>query len=189
MNTPSHYVLNLVLLGSSIAPKQNLAITIGAILPDLPIFIFYGVSKLIYKLPESEIWGKAYYEPFWQNLVALLHSFPLAIIGLILCFYWKWQTGVVFCLSLIFHSLLDFPVHNDDAHRHFFPFSNYRFISPISYWDPAHYGRIVALIEVLLVLAVTPIAFGFLKSGINKGVIIAIDALYIVSYVRLYLNF
>lgn len=188
MNTPSHYLINLVLLSSAIAPKQNLAITIGAILPDFPIFIFYGVSKVIYKLPESEIWGKAYYEPFWQNLIALFHSFPLAIIGLILCFYWKWQIGIVLFLSIIFHSLLDFPVHHDDAHRHFFPFSEYRFISPISYWDPAHYGRIVALIEVLLVLGITPIALGLVKSSITQGVIFAINALYLVGYVRFYLN-
>lgn len=188
MNTPSHYILNLVFLGKTIAPNANLAITLGAILPDLPIFIFYGVSKLIHKLPENEIWGKAYYEPFWQALVALFHSFPLAGMGLIACLYWKWETGMIFCTSLIFHSLLDFPVHNDDAHRHFFPFSNYRFISPLSYWDGAHYGKIVALTEVLLVLAVTPLALSLLKSGISKGIIFIIDLLYIVGYIRFYLS-
>ena len=56
MNTPSHYILNLALLGKSIAPNDNIAITVGAILPDIPIFLFYLVAKFIYKLPESKIW-------------------------------------------------------------------------------------------------------------------------------------
>jgi len=187
VNTPSHYIFNLVFLGNTIAPHANLAITLGAILPDIPIFIFYGVTKFVYQLPEKEIWGNAYHDPLWQNLIALFHSFPLAGIGLIACLYWNWPSGVVFCTSLICHSLLDFPVHHDDAHRHFFPFSDYRFISPLSYWDHSHYGHFVALAEVLFVLAVSPFAISLLKSGISKGIIFSIDLLYIVGYIRFYL--
>jgi hypothetical protein len=74
MNTPGHYILNLALLGKTISPKHHLAIAIGAILPDIPIFVFYFVTKFIYQMPEGKIWSEAYYETFWQNLVAL---FPL----------------------------------------------------------------------------------------------------------------
>lgn len=187
MNTPTHYIFNLVFLSKTIAPNANLAITLGAILPDVPIFIFYGVAKLIYQLPEREIWGTAYYDPLWQILIATFHSFPIAGIGLILCLYCKFESGAIFCSSVIVHSLLDFPVHHDDAHRHFFPFSNYRFISPISYWNPAYYGQYVALGEVLFVVAVSPIALSLLQSGIAKGIIIFIDLLYILGYIRFYL--
>jgi hypothetical protein len=38
MNTPGHYILNLALLGKTIAPQHNTAIALGAILPDIPIF-------------------------------------------------------------------------------------------------------------------------------------------------------
>jgi len=34
------------------------------------------------------------------------------------------------------HALFDFPLHHDDGHRHFWPFSEFRFDSPVSYWDP-----------------------------------------------------
>jgi len=47
------------------------------------------------------------------------------------------------------------PVHHDDGHRHFFPLSDWRFESPVSYWDPAHYGHIFLWIELLLVAAGT----------------------------------
>lgn len=184
MKTPSHYILNLALLGNAIAPKQNVAITLGAILPDLPIFLFYFIVKFFYKIPEEKIWSEVYYEPFWQNLVALFHSIPLAIIGLIICLWFDWKWGAVIFISMILHSLLDLPVHHDDAHRHFFPLSNYRFISPFSYWDRNHYGRLVSLIELLLVLGVNPIALSLLNTSFAKGIIIVIDFLYIVSYIK-----
>ena len=187
MNTPSHYIINLALLGQTIAPKQNVAITIGAILPDIPIFLFYMIARYIYQLPPAKIWSEAYYEPLNQNIVALFHSIPLAAIGAVICWYFNWQFAMVLCLSAICHSLLDLPVHHDDAHRHFFPFSNYRFISPFSYWDVSHYARYVAGIEVLLVLVANPLAMSLLKSSVSKGLVILIDIVYVYGYVRFYL--
>ncbi len=187
MNTPTHYIVNLVLLGKTIAPNQTIAITVGAILPDVPIFIFYGITKFIYQLPDQQIWGKAYYDPFWQTLIAIVHSFPLAAIALLLCLWWQWDAGAMACLSMICHSLLDVPVHHEDAHRHFFPFSDYRFVSPISYWDPAHYGQWVALVEVVGVLAITPLALGLLQSAVSKFLVVGINGFYLFAYCRFYL--
>lgn len=189
MNTPGHYILNLALLGKTIAPQYNSAIAIGAILPDVPIFIFYLVAKYIYQLPEAKIWLEAYYEPVWQNTIALFHSIPLAAIGAIIFYRWDIKPGMILCLSMICHSLLDLPVHHDDAHRHFFPFSNYRFISPFSYWDINHYGRIIALIEMSLVLAVNSLVMGLLNSPFTKGIVILIDLFYLLGYYRFYLKF
>ncbi|HEY9772104.1 MAG TPA: hypothetical protein V6C71_26970 [Coleofasciculaceae cyanobacterium] len=187
MNTPGHYILNLALLGKTIAPKNNTAIAIGAIVPDIPIFIFYFVAKFIYQMPSGKIWSEAYYKPFWQNLVALFHSIPLALLGAAICYRLNCQPGIILFISMVCHSLLDLPVHNDDAHRHFFPLSNYRFISPFSYWDPNHYGRIVAFMEMALVIGVNPIVLGLLNSPWTKGIAIAIDIFYLVGYYRFYL--
>ena len=194
MNTPGHYILNLAFLGKMIAPKNNMAmpsasfaIAIGAILPDVPIFVFYFVAKYIYKMPPGKIWSEAYYEPFWQNTVALFHSIPLALIGAAIFYRLDSKPGVIVCISMICHSLLDLPVHNDDAHRHFFPFSNYRFISPFSYWDKNHYGAVVAFVEMALVIGVNPIVFSLLNSPWTKGIVIAIDLYYLLGYSRSYL--
>lgn len=186
MNTPSHYLINLALLGRINTPNYNVAITLGAIVPDVPIFIFYLVAKFIYKLPERQIWSQAYYEPFWQNFVACFHSFPIAAIALIVCIHFGWQQGTIFFASLFMHSIFDFPVHHDDAHRHFFPFSNYRFFSPFSYWDKKHYAQWVALAEMLLAIAVTPICLGVLQFNLTRALAIAINILYVVSYWRFY---
>lgn len=53
-------------------------------------------------------------------------------------------------LSLLLHACADFPLHHDDAHRRFFPFSDYRFSSPVSYWDPRHHGAWGASVELAL---------------------------------------
>ena len=187
MNTPSHWLLNVALLGRDAAPEARWAIVLGAIAPDLPIFIFYAVSKGIYRLPEAQIWREAYYEPGWQFIVAIGHSFPLAGLGLLLSLWFRWDIGIIFCISLICHSLLDLPVHHDDAHRHFFPLNDFRFQSPLSYWDVKHYGRWVAGAELLSVLAVTPWVLQMYRAWAVRGLIFTIDALYIGGYLAFYL--
>jgi len=178
MKTPSHAIINLAILGITQHPELNLLIVTGGILPDIPIFLFYFWAKYIARLPEATIWLKAYYEPFVQNIVALFHSIPLAGIGWLIAYYFGWPSVQILFVSLILHSLGDLPVHNDDAHRHFFPFSNYRFISPISYWDRKHYGSIVSLVEMLLVLLSTYRVFGLVNSYAGKGLLILVNAFY-----------
>ncbi|MGC1244784.1 MAG: hypothetical protein WA865_01075 [Spirulinaceae cyanobacterium] len=186
MNTPSHYIINLALLGKTISPQENIAITIGAIIPDAPIFLFYFVAKFIQKLPDSQIWSEAYYQPFWQNIISLFHSFPIALIGLLICLTCGWKTGAIFFASIFLHCLADIPLHNDDAHRHFFPFSNYRFISPVSYWDSKHYGKIAAFGELSLVVLVTPLVLTILHSMPAKVILIILDVLAAIAYLRFY---
>ncbi|HEY9695197.1 MAG TPA: hypothetical protein V6D15_23590 [Oculatellaceae cyanobacterium] len=186
MNTPSHAIINLAILGQFHRPQSNLAIVFGAILADIPIFIFYLWARFIEHLPAQEIWSKAYYQPFWQNIIATFHSIPLAVIGIIIAHYLGWEQMKVMFISLVLHSLGDLPVHNDDAHRHFFPFSNYRFISPISYWDVTKHGRIVSLVERLVVLAATVYAFPFVHSYIGKGLMIVVNVFYFTTSLYLY---
>lgn len=184
MNTPSHAIINLFLLGKQSLPQANLPIFLGAILPDIPIFIFYAWAKLIVRHSEKQIWAESYYKPFWQNIVAIFHSIPLALAGWLIADYFHWRIVEIFFISLVLHSLGDLPVHNDDAHRHFFPFSNYRFISPISYWDRKHHGAIVSLIELSLVLLATIPVFQLLHSWIGKTLLISINIIYLYFFFR-----
>ncbi|MDP5338887.1 MAG: hypothetical protein NWQ28_09975, partial [Nodularia sp. (in: cyanobacteria)] len=130
MNTPSHAILNLVIFNQQLRDQASPAILIGAVLPDVPIFVFYLLMKFVYRLPEKQIWSEVYYQPLWQGIVSTFHSLPLAVLGVLIAHFWNWQLIEIGCISMVLHSLLDFPVHNNDAHRHFFPLSNYRFISP-----------------------------------------------------------
>jgi len=120
--------------------------------------------------------------------VALFHSIPLAGIGWLIAYYLGWPSVQILFISMILHSLGDLPVHNDDAHRHFFPFSNYRFISPFSYWDRNHYGSIVSLVEMLLVLLSTFRVFGLVNSYFGKGLLILVNGFYLIGALLFYIR-
>lgn len=188
MNTPSHAILNLLLLGQGQSMASALPITLGAILPDVPIFVFYAWAKGVRRQPERQIWRTTYYHPFWQDMVAGFHSIPLALLGGLFAITMGWSAGAIACGSMVLHSLLDLPVHNHDAHRHFFPFSNYRFISPISYWDPRYRGRLVSIIERALVLVAVVTLFPTVQSWLGKGLLLLTSVFYLaeIIYFRLF---
>jgi len=152
MNTPAHAIINLLLAGKERRASHPLAIICGALLPDAPMLLFYIWEK-IQGVPEHIIWSDLYYHPGWQGLFNTLHSFPLLTLACYVAWQTRMRTAAVFFGSMFCHSLFDFPVHHSDAHQHFFPLSDYRFISPISYWDPAYYGLWIGSMELIVVVA------------------------------------
>lgn len=151
MNSPAHTVINLALLGRNVPKRYVPPIVIGSILPDLPIFIFYFIQKIIFRATEKGIWSEAYFNPLWQNIFDLFNSIPLICLGLLVSWWRKAGASGYLFASMLVHVLLDFPFHNDDAHRHFFPVSGWKFESPLSYWDPTHFGCVLAPLEVFAV--------------------------------------
>lgn len=152
MNTPAHVVINLLCLGQHDQAYVLTPVLVGAILPDAPMFVFYFVEKILRKTPESIIWSKSYYQADWQNFIDLFNSLPLMLLGLVLCLWAGSQIGILLFFSMMLHVAGDLPLHHYDAHRHFFPFSDWRFHSPVSYWDPNHYGGVVTMLEILAVI-------------------------------------
>lgn len=197
MNTPSHVILNLAMLGRRPRPQLNSPIFWGAMIPDLALFGFYGWAKLIANMDEATIWGETYYEPFWQDIFAVGNSIPLAILLIGLALWAKryrpaWSAlsnSVIFlAASLILHCLADLPLHVDDGHQHFWPLSSFRFRSTISYWDPDHHGGIVALGEFLLVLIASWRVWQLLRSRWMKLLLISSNAIMWLVYVSFYLR-
>ncbi|RDH49794.1 hypothetical protein CBF18_13935, partial [Mastigocladus laminosus WC112] len=160
----------------------TLAIVCGAVLPDVPMFVMYFWAKVIRRQSDYQIWSETYFESFWQNFTHAFHSIPLALISIFIAHYFGWWQVEIIGISAFLHALGDLPVHNEDAHRHFFPFSNYRFISPISYWNPKYHGRVVSLMEKLLVLIATFYIFPLLQSWVGKGSLIAVNLVYFSGY-------
>jgi hypothetical protein len=175
MKTPSHAMVNVGLLSFWVTPALALPLFVGAILPDVPIFILYAWAKFWKKLDEKTIWSDVYYQKFWQDWVALFHSFPIGIALFAIGLWGHWPILSAIAASLILHNLGDFPLHHDDAHRHFYPVSQFRYVSPLSYWDTKHYGRQVAALEDCLTLAccawivIHPFAMGIKLMAIAVG--------------------
>ena len=88
------------------------------------------------------------------------------------------RTGIALLFaSILLHCLEDLPLHHDDGHRHFWPFSNFRFESPVSYWDPNYYGAIAGQIELGLMLIASVYVFRRVRSRWTKGLLILANAL------------
>jgi len=152
VNTPAHAVLNLVLLGATKESNRALPVLVGAVLPDLPIVVLYAYERLR-GMPEAWIWGTAYYDPHWQAVIDALHSFPLILAVLGVAGFFRWRRVGLVCASMLLHAAADFFLHHDDAHRHLFPLLDWRFASPISYWDPRYFGNVIGLAEAIGVVA------------------------------------
>ena len=152
MNTQTHIIMGAALFGRP-APRLAIAGALGGLIPDLPmLIIIIGLRVLGY--PLSEIFGKIYWEYWWQVSNAIGHSFILWGAVLIISLLAKdrnWAGfGVALSGSALLHSIIDFLCHRDDAHMHFWPLTEWRFRSPISYWDNAYYGTQFSLFEAAL---------------------------------------
>jgi hypothetical protein len=147
MNTPAHAVLGLLVLGRNESRLYIHAILLGSLLPDIPMFLFFLVERVVFDVPMRTIWTVSYYQPGWQGFFDIFNSIPLILVGAIVAARLQSKWWKLFFASMFLHVLFDLPLHNDDAHLHFYPFSNWRFSSPVSYWDPGHYGDIVAILE------------------------------------------
>ncbi|MEO0792157.1 MAG: hypothetical protein AAFY27_06385 [Pseudomonadota bacterium] len=148
MNTITHALAAAVALNTTGAPVRNAAVFLGALVPDLWIFGFYGWSKFVDGETSNRIWSVLYWQEPWQTIGAVFNSAPLFAGLLALGVVLRSTLLVVVSAAALIHIGLDFPVHADDAHRHLWPLTDWRFHSPISYWDPQHHGRIVSLLEI-----------------------------------------
>ncbi len=148
-------------------------------LPDLPMMIFYFVEKVIRGTAEAAIWGQVYHRDSWQAFFDVFNSLPLIGIGWLVSLWARTRLGALVFASMALHVAFDFPVHREDAHRHFFPLSDWRFTSPVSYWDPNHYGDIFAPVEALAVVVGCVVLFRGYEARAGKAVVGLIGGSYL----------
>lgn len=178
MNTPAHAIVNLIALAQREKPKLVLPVLLGAVLPDLPMVLFYVYQKSLGR-SELQIWSSAYYEPAWQALFDLFNSVPLIVVGWLICHLWEKLRGKALFSSLGLHALCDFALHHDDAHRHFYPLFNWRFESPVSYWDPRHYGQYFSIFEIAVVVLGCVYLSWAHRSRLARGTVICVATVYV----------
>lgn len=169
MNTPSHLIINLALtrikgLRSARIPWQ--AVFWGSLMPDLPLGVLSLATTFYYRvllgnqspdLMEKILHPLYFNNPYWISAHNLLHA-PI-VLGLSLVILWRWRTQAGtrthwlfwFFLSSALHASIDILTHYDDGPLIFWPINwKIRFNSPISYWDPAHFGNQFMLFELIL---------------------------------------
>lgn len=158
--------LNRVLQRRQVIVRRN-PFLLGAVLPDVPFWLLTAWGEIYYtwfaRTPTGEssmVYLHLYLyfnDPLWIISHNLFHA-PFILLALGVVGWLGIQNGQVWSPYLLWfvfgaglHSLIDIATHHNDGPLLFFPFDwTYRFPSPISYWDPAHYGAIFMPLELLL---------------------------------------
>ncbi len=174
MQTQSHLLLTAAAITSlrSRGGRQfalvAAALLVGSVLPDIPFFLLTIAGEFYYR------WLAA--PPAAPSIMEYLHftlfySHPLWIVGhnffhsllidsaLLLAGLWWWQRRgsrwgmMLFWLAagMLVHVGIDIFTHHSDGPLIWLPVNwDYRFASPISYWEADYGGRIFAQFELTL---------------------------------------
>ncbi len=153
MNTPAHLIFAAAAFGRSGQKAVTTAAILGALAPDLSLYLMTAWSVFVRGIDPEIVFSSHYYSYSWQQVFAVDNSFILWGIGLGIALGAKRPVYVAFFGAGLLHLAFDFPVHNHDARMHFWPLTDWVFISPLSYWDSQFHAGIVGRVELLLVFA------------------------------------
>ncbi|MFK7837052.1 MAG: cobalamin biosynthesis protein CobQ [Sulfitobacter sp.] len=176
MNTPAHLLLGAAAFGKKGERKLVWAALIGALLPDLSLYILAGVSLQLLNIPARVVFDELYFSGLWQQIFAIDNSFVVWGMLLALALWRKSAWASVLCSAALLHLALDFPLHHDDGRPHFWPISGWVFESPVSYWDRNHGAGIVAPIGAALAVVAAIVLWVRRPGWILSGLFVALLA-------------
>ena len=166
MMTSTHMIMGAAISSRAHFRPLYLALAwFGGFVPDASMFALVVYSRFGAE-GTDDLWSRAgglYWQEPWQFYSAVSNSIPmwilLCVIGLVLFRRHGSLQGfglglLIFSAAALLHVLVDFVTHASDAHIHFWPFTDWRFHSPISYYEKAHFGRIVSVFESLMGLGI-----------------------------------
>ncbi|MCF4099047.1 hypothetical protein [Maritalea mediterranea] len=193
MITTTHVLVAGALLTRRDAPRrQNILAFVGGFVPDLSVFIMVAYSAItgvgrgnMWRSPDGLYWQ----EP-WQSFSAISNSIPLY--ALLILSGWLlamnvplyrhyWRLISIFAAGALLHVVMDFPVHTDDAHVHFWPITDWRFYSPVSYYQSANYGEIVSAIELVVGVGLAALLMWRFRAVWARVFIVALLVPYFIS--------
>lgn len=150
MNTPAHLLIGAAVFGRPAKPSTIGAALIGALLPDVSLYLMAGFSLLVLQISPQIVFRELYYSDSWQMVFAIDNSFILwgALFGIAIWLKRSW--AIALTGAAVLHLALDFPLHHDDGRSHFWPATWWVFESPLSYWDRQHGAQWIAPIEGIL---------------------------------------
>jgi membrane-bound metal-dependent hydrolase YbcI (DUF457 family) len=189
MNTQSHVIMGAVLMGRGVSAKAW-AGAVGGLIPDVPM-IAIVIALKISGIPDQVIFGSLYWQNWWQTTNAIGHNFwlwsGLVLLGLLMrdrlsasaAAFDRWTLVALLAGSALLHSVIDFLCHREDAHMSLWPLTRWKFMSPVSYYDPAHYGLWFALFEASLCILLAVILFRQFKPRVLRVVLALAITLYV----------
>lgn len=158
MRTFSHAIVTAA-VGKRVGLERGrlVAFVLGSILPDLPL----GVLTLLAILNTPDMAAAMVYmdqlyftSPLWIGLHNAPHSLVLmGLFGFLGAVFRQKRWGrwfLWYVAGAALHVVFDVFTHAGDGPMFLYPLSTFRFDSPVSYWDPAHYGGVFTVLEYSL---------------------------------------
>lgn len=179
MITSTHVVVNgLVAARRGERLAEPGAFVLGGLAPDVGLYLLSAGAAAWYPLTRgwslrttfAHVFDDLFFnDPVWLTVQNVLHA-PLVLGAL----YAVGRSGAsrgharlrAFALGCLVHVALDVPTHHDDGPLVLFPLDwTFRVVSPVSYWDPAHFGHVVQPVD----LAITLVGGGWLLRRWSRG--------------------
>ncbi|WP_147124285.1 cobalamin biosynthesis protein CobQ [Shimia ponticola] len=157
MNTPAHLLLGAAAFGKVAQPRVTAAAVVGALLPDLSLYLMGAYAFFVLGLSPQVVFGELYFSDAWQQVFAIDNSFVLWGLALAVAIWTRTAWAIALCGSALLHIAFDFPLHADDARMHFWPLTDWKFHSPVSYWETSRGGAVIGAIEMLFVVVLAVI--------------------------------
>ncbi|MBY0285331.1 MAG: DUF3047 domain-containing protein [Sphingomonas sp.] len=194
MQTQTHALIGAYFFGK----RDATLMTVGAVAgmaPDLPMFVIVAALRTMGH-SGREIFGHDYFQPWWQHINGLAHSlilWPLLLVtALVARRQWRsarWPAILLAAAAAgLAHCCIDFLCHREDAHMQLWPVSTWKFISPLSYYDPRHFGVPVMIFEAILGLFLAWRLFGAARRRWSRGLIVLASFPYVATLVLLSVN-
>jgi hypothetical protein len=189
MNTQTHVLMGAALFGRRL-PKRAWVAVAGSVFPDVPMLLIVLGLKMA-GFPARQIFDELYWENWWQITNGVAHNFWLwGGLSLLAVFMRErgaatlasiqgWTLTFIFSASALLHTAIDFLCHREDAHMSLWPLTRWKFISPVSYWDDAHYGRWFGLFEAALGVALCILLLQRFQNRWTRGALGVALALYV----------
>lgn len=173
MNTPAHLLIGAAAFGRGAPRHVAAAAMLGALMPDLSLYLLAGTSLYLLKIPPQVVFDELYFSDAWQTVFAIDNSFLIwgALLAVALWRRSKW--GVALTGAALLHLCLDFPLHHDDGRPHFWPLSDWVFESPYSYWDRRQGAMQIAPLETVAAV-VSAIILWRQRLGLVFGLVTAL---------------
>ncbi len=181
MNTPAHLIVGTSVFAHPDRKGTYAAALAGAMAPDVSLYVMVAVSIWVMGVSPNTVFREYYYSDAWQSVFAVDNSFILWGLLLALAFWRGWPRLVAFAGAGVLHLALDFPLHTHDARMHFWPLSDWVFVSPFSYWDSAAHAGFFGPMEVMLSLACASLLWRRFRDAIVRTLTVIFLGLQLMS--------
>lgn len=166
--------LSLAALGRRATRAEWWIILAGAFLPDAFLFAGHFLRRTATGLDSAN-----------ALLADIFNSAPLYAAALTLGYFARRRWLMLLSASALLHIALDLPLHAGDAHSHFWPVTDWRLVSPVSFWDADHHGRLFGLLEGLVFVGCFVVIWRRIST--TPGRVLA--AIFALAYVNAFVHF